>query len=161
MTEVGPGGVIVLEWVLVADGVVVDRSPDGEPVAVLYGHAHGLPPGLEGALAGRRAGPFRIELPPEEGAGVHDPEKVVVADRDEFPEGAELREGESFHAVTEDGRPVSYRVVALEEDRVTLDANPELAGKALLYEGVIHSVREATREEMEHGHAHGEGGVAH
>jgi len=130
-------------------------------VAVLYGHAHGLPPGLEGALAGRRAGPFRVELPPEDGAGMHDPDKVVVADRAEFPEDAELREGESFHAGTEGGKPVSYRVVAVEGDRVILDANPELAGKTLVYEGVIHAAREATREELDHGHAHGRGGVAH
>lgn len=152
---------MVFEWELRVEGEVIERSPEGYPVAVLYGHAHGLPPGLEGVLAGRRAGAFRVELPPEEGAGVHDPEKVVVADRDEFPEGAEVREGESFHAGTEDGRPVSYRVVAVEGDWITLDANPEFAGKALLYGGVIHAVREALREEMEHGHAHGEGGVAH
>lgn len=68
--------------------------------------------------------------------------------------GRVLREGR-------DARPVAVRVVAVEGDQVTVDTNPEYAGKTLVYRGGIHAVREATPEEVDHGHAHGAGGVEH
>ena len=139
----------------------MDSSNEGEPVKVLVGHAPGLPPGLEGALVGLSPGPFRVTLPPERGAGLHDPGKVSVVGREEFPEGSSLEEGEEFYALDEDGKPTSFRVVAVEGERVTVDANPEYAGETLVYEGVIHNVRDAEPGEIDHGHVHGEGGVEH
>jgi len=159
--EVRKDTVVTFEYELRVDGEVVDASPEGEPVTVLVGHAPWLPQGLEGVLVGHVPGPFRVVLPPERGAGVHDPEKVAVVGREEFPEGSALEEGEEFYAQDAGGRPVAVRIVAVEGEEVTVDANPEYAGKTLEYEGVIHAVREATAEEVDHGHVHGEGGVEH
>lgn len=159
--EVRENTVVTFGYELRVDGERVDASLEGEPVTVLVGNAPWLPLGLEGALFGLSPGPFRVTLPPERAAGTHDPGKVAVVGRGEFPEGSSVEGGEEFHAQDEGGRPVAFRVVAVEGDRVTVDANPELAGKTLGYEGVIHGVREATPEEVEHGHVHGEGGVEH
>lgn len=161
MTEVHRNTVVRFEYVLRIDGEKADSSPDGEPVTVLCGHAPSRPPGLEAALLGRPPGYFRIVLPPERAAGAHDPLKVTTASRGEFPADARVEVGESFYATDEGGIPVTVRVVAVEGDRVTVDSNPEFAGKPLEYEGTIHSVREATPEEVDHGHVHGEGGVEH
>lgn len=159
--EVRENTVVAFGYELRVDGEVVDASPEGEPETVLVGHAPGLPPGLEGALVGLSPGPFRVTLSPERGAGLHDPGKATVVGRGEFPEGSPVEEGEEFYALDEGGRPVSFRVVAVEGDRVSVDANPEYAGKTLVYEGVVHHVRDATPEEVDHGHVHGEGGVEH
>lgn len=159
--EVRSGTVVSLEYVLRVDGREIDSSPEGEPVAILHGHAHVLPPGLQDALVGHFPGPFRVVVPPERAAGAHDPEKVTTVRRDDFPSDAALEVDEEFYARGKDGAVVTARITAVEGDRVTVDTNPGLAGMTLEYEGVIHHVREAAPEELDHGHAHGEGGVHH
>lgn len=161
MMEVRPNTVVSFEYMLRVDGCVEDSTPEGEPVVVLHGHAHALPPGLEDVLLGLAPGPFRICVPPELAAGPHDPVKVVATSRGEFPHDAALEVGEEFYAGDEDGIPVTARVVSVEGERVTVDTNPRFAGKTLEYEGVVHHVREATPEEIDHGHVHGEGGILH
>lgn len=161
LLEVRQNMVVTFGYELRVDGEMADASPEGEPVTVLIGHAPWLPPGLEEALVGLSPGPFRVTLPPERAAGTHDSGKVVVVGREEFPDESSVEEGEEFYAQDEDGKPVAIRVVAVEGDRVTVDANPRLAGKTFEYEGVIRDVREATAEEVEHGHVHGEDGVEH
>lgn len=161
MMEVWPDAVVRLEYVLRVDGRDIDSSPEGEPVAVLYGHGCMLPPGLEDALVGRASGPFRVLVPPELAAGPYDPEKVTTVGRDDFPPDAVLEVDEEFYARDENGAAVTARITAVEGDMITVDTNPKLAGKTLEYEGVIHNVREATPEEIDHGHVHGEGGVHH
>ncbi len=159
--RIRPNVVVSLEYVLRVDGEDVDSSSEGEPVAILHGHARWLPPGLEDTLLGRTPGPFRISLTPEAAAGLRDPEKVLTAYKHDFPADAALVVDEEFHARDENGAAVTARIIAIKGDRVTVDTNPGLAGKTLEYEGVIHDVREATPEEIDHGHAHGEGGVHH
>lgn len=159
--EVRKNRVVTFEYELRVDREIMDASPEGEPVTVLVGHAPWLPPGLEEALVGLPPGPFRFTLPPERAAGAHDSGKVAVVGHGEFPPGASVEVGEEFHARDESGKPVAVRVVAVEGDRVTVDANPELAGKELSCRGEIHAVRQATPEEIVHGHVHGEGGVEH
>lgn len=161
LLEVRKDTVVIFGYDLRVDGEVVDASLEGEPVTVLVGHASWLPTGLEEALVGLSPGPFRSSVPPERGAGTHDPGKVAVVGREEFLTDAFIAVGEEFHAQNEGGRPAAVRVVGVEGDLVTVDANPEYAGKTLKYEGEIHAVREATPEEIDHGHVHGTGGVEH
>lgn len=153
--------VVRLEYELQVDGETVDATPEGEPVAVLWGCAHELPAGLEGALEGRPPGPFRTWLSPERTHGPHDPEKVYQASRKDLPPGVTVEVGEGLYLEDEAGTPVGARIVAVDGGWVTVDANPRFAGKTLLYRGMIRGIREATPEEIEHGHAHGVGGIAH
>lgn len=158
--NVASNTVVTLEYTLEVEGEEAEATHE-EPVSFLYGHSHHLPRGLEAAIHGLPAGPFRRSLPPEEGYGSYQPERVSVADRGDFPSDTALEPGSEFYAQDADGSPVAVRVTSVEGDRVTVDANPRLAGKTLEYRGVIHRVREATPEELDHGHAHGEGGCHH
>lgn len=153
--------VVKLEYTLAVDGEIVDETLADEPLAILWGHAHELPPGLEKALEGNSQGEFVVSVPPERGVGLHRPEKVSHVSRADFPVTSTLEVGKEFLTKDEEGRPVGTRVTAIEEDQVTVDTNPRLAGKTLVYSGLIHEIRQATAKEMEHGHAHGEGGVQH
>lgn len=159
--KVAPNTVVSIEYVLLIECEIVDSSPDGERAVFLHGHGHALPPGLEDALVGRGVGAFRIKLAPDAGAGEYDAGKVFTAKRRDFPEDAEVEVGEEFYSEDDGGTPVAARIVAMDGNEITLDANPELAGKTLEYDGVVHEVWAATEEEISHGHVHGEGGVEH
>jgi FKBP-type peptidyl-prolyl cis-trans isomerase SlyD len=155
--EVRKHAVVELEYELRVSGEVVE-STNGEPVSVLCGHGAGLPPGLEEALYGRGPGAFSVALPPERGAGIRAPELVFVASRANFPAGEVLEVGDEFYFEDESGRARPARVMAVEGESVTVDANPRYAGEVLEYRGTIHRVREADPEEIDHGHVHGAGG---
>ncbi len=154
--------VVKFEWSLLIDGKVVDHSPEGEAQTILINHAHGLPPGLEAVLHGREAGEsFTVSVPPSDAYGEYDPAKRLSVPRSSFPASATLEVGASFYTQDADGKPLSVRVIALEDETVVVDANPERAGKTLEYRVTVHKVRAADPEELEHGHVHGEGGVTH
>ena len=61
----------------------------------------------------------------------------------------------------EEGYPLSGRILEVNPDNVLVDFNHPLAGMDLYFEGRILDVREATKEELEHGHAHGPHGHQH
>lgn len=151
--------VIRFEYVLRINGEVVDRSPEGHPLTILTGFAPSLPLGLEAALVGKEPGAYHWVVPPEQAYGPYDPARRVVVERRQLPE--EPRLGAVFTAESEDGQTLLYRVVAVEGDAVTLDANHRWAGQTLEYDVAIHAVRPAERDEVAHGHVHGEGGVIH
>ncbi len=153
--------VVRLEYALEVDGEIIDETLAGEPLVVLWGHAHELPPGLEEALEGYPRGKFQVSVPAERGVGIHRPEKVSQARLADFPAGSTVAVGKEFLTRDDEGRPLGARVTVVEGEEVTVDANPRLAGKTLAYSGLIHDIREATAEEIEHGHVHGEGGVEH
>ncbi len=151
--------VIRFEYTLRIDEETVDRSPEGHPVTILTHYASNLPAGLESALMGKEPGDYMVSLPPEGAYGSYDPAKRVVVQRQDLPE--EPRLGGAFTSEGQDGQPLLYRVVEIEDYTVILDANHKWAGKTLEYSFTIHTVRQADKEEVAHGHVHGEGGVVH
>lgn len=159
-TVMGNDCVVTFEYILSLDGRVLERTAVGKVKTVLMGYARDLPPGLESSLHGRRAGEcYTFEL--ANGYGVFDPQKVQAVPRSAFPATARLEPGEGFYSQDEAGKPLLLRVLGVEDEQVILDANHEHAGKTLVYEVRIHSLRAAEAEELEHGHVHGEGGVIH
>jgi FKBP-type peptidyl-prolyl cis-trans isomerase SlyD len=152
--------VVKFEYVLKVDDKILERTTEGRTKTILMGHEKGLPPGLEDSLLGRDAGePFTVSV--ENSYGAIDPTKIQIAPKSAFPKTMKLEVGERLYSQDDDGNPVSLRITAVEGDAVTVDANHEHAGKTLVYEIKIHSVREAEQGELEHGHVHGEGGVRH
>ncbi|GEM85586.1 FKBP-type peptidyl-prolyl cis-trans isomerase [Meiothermus granaticius] len=147
--------VIRLEYTLRVEGQAVNRSE--HPLSILTGFARELPIGLEAALLGKGPGEYTVTLPPEQGYGAYNPALRVEVGASELP--GTPRVGEVFSAEDAEGKPRLYQVVAVDGEKVVLDANPPWAGKALEYRFVIHSVRLAEPEEVAHGHVHGEGGV--
>jgi FKBP-type peptidyl-prolyl cis-trans isomerase SlyD len=112
---------------------------------------------MEGKASGDA---FKATIPPELAYGVRREDLVAPVQRKAFGSAAEVKPGMAFQANTPDG-PRVVRVVSVEGDEVTIDANHELAGKTLVFDVKVVSVRPATPEESAHGHAHGPGGHHH
>jgi len=139
-------------------GATIESSGGRDPLTYLHGFGHlitGLEKTLEGAQAGLRTS---VTVPPQDAYGEKDPQAVIRAPREDFPEGLTLEPGIEVQADTPDG-PISFTVVAIEGDEAVLDANHPLAGKTLTFDVEVLDVREATADEVAHGHVHGAGGA--
>jgi FKBP-type peptidyl-prolyl cis-trans isomerase SlyD len=144
---------------LTESGETFDRSEGSDLLTFLVGHQQMIP-GFEAALIGKRAGDeLRFNLTPEDAYGNHEPEGVQQVPVDQLPE--EVSVGDQLMAETPDGHMVPLRVTEIDEDVATIDMNHELAGHALTFDVKVESVREATAEELDHGHVHGPGGHHH
>jgi len=135
------------------DGVVVDSSEGREPLVYLHGHKN-IIPGLEKALDGLDVGEkFDVTVTPEEAYGDYQDGLVQSVPKDAFQGVEKVEEGMVFTAQTQGG-PLQVTVTQVEDDTVTVDGNHPLAGKSLSFKGEVAEVREASAEELEHGHVH-------
>ena len=140
-----------------AAGEVLDTSEGGEPLMYLHG-GHQIVPGLERELAGLTAGDSKdVVVAPEDGYGQPDPQGIFGVPRAAFPAEAQLSVGETFMGEDDEGGAVPVRVVEVRDDMVIVDANHPLAGETLYFHVDVREVRDATLEELMHGHAHGPG----
>ena len=153
--------VVSIDYTLTGEGgAVLDTSRGRGPLAYLHG-AGNIIPGLEGALEGRSQGDqLTVSIPPESGYGPKDPKLVQRVPRTAFAAVTDIRPGMQFQAQTPQGTRV-ITVVDVADDNVTVDANHPLAGATLNFDVTIVGVRDATAEELSHGHVHGPGGHAH
>ena len=144
-----------------AAGAVLDTSKGKDPLVYLHG-AGNIIVGLEEELAGKKVGEeINAVIPPEKGYGMPVDALVQTVPRSAFGEGIDqVTVGMRFQADTEQG-PVPVVVTAMEGDTVTVDGNHPLAGQELHFKVSISAVRDASKEEVEHGHVHGEGGHHH
>jgi FKBP-type peptidyl-prolyl cis-trans isomerase SlyD len=156
--EITKDRVVTLHYELTdPEGEVLDSSKDREPLTYLHGHGN-LIPGLESRLEGWSAPRSEtVKVPAQEGYGEHDPEKKIQAKRNQFPADAKIEPGVQFQANGPQG-PMVVRIVEVEGDQITLDANHPLAGVDLSFEVEVLEVRDATPDELDHGHAHGRDG---
>lgn len=151
---IGNNLVVSINYVLKNDqGEIMDASPEGEPMSYLHG-ASGIVPGLENELTGKAEGAsFEVTITPEEAYGERIPELIQEIPRAQFPTEPEVAIGMQFSAETANG-PVSVTVTAMSDDAITVDGNHPLAGHILHFSGTIDSIREASEEELNHGHVH-------
>lgn len=149
--------VVGIHYTLKNDGgEVLDSSDGGEPLHYLHGSG-GIIRGLESALEGRAAGDkLEVTVEPEDGYGVHRDELVQEVPRRAFGNIKDIQVGMMFQAQTDAG-PMPIRVSAVSEETVTVDGNHELAGERLHFSVSIEEVREATQQELDHGHVHAHG----
>ena len=142
-------------------GQQIDSSAGQEPLAYLHG-AGNIIPGLEKALEGKSAGDqLQVEVSAEEGYGPVQQELIQDVPREAFQGVETIEGGMQFEAQTGQGGAVPVTVTAVTDETVTVDGNHPLAGKALNFDVTIADVREASAEELEHGHIHGPGGHNH
>ena len=142
------------------DGEIIDSSDEGTPLVYLHG-ASNIVPGLEEELEG--AGPgdsIEASIPPEKGYGPRIGESQEVP-RKLFPAEAELVAGMQVVAHDDEGRQIPFFITGIGEETVTVDPNHPLAGETLHFDVTIEALRDATEEEVAHGHPHGEGGHHH
>jgi FKBP-type peptidyl-prolyl cis-trans isomerase SlyD len=159
--KVSRGKIVSLRYTLKGDdGDVLDSSEGHGPLRYLHGY-DGLLPALERALEGMSAGESAtVDLPAADAYGDHDPDAVIRASREQFPEDVELVPGLEVAAQGPDGM-VTFRVLEVHEGGAVLDANHPLAGQNLHFDVQVVDVREATADELAHGHAHGPDGHHH
>jgi FKBP-type peptidyl-prolyl cis-trans isomerase SlyD len=141
-------------------GEVLDSSSGREPLAYLHGGGN-IVPGLEKAMTGHVAGDkFTVDVSPAEGYGVRDPALVQTVPKSAFRGAGKLEPGMQFRADSGRG-PMSVVITAIKGDQVTVDGNHPLAGETLHFAVEVAEVRDATGEELSHGHVHGAGGHHH
>ena len=159
--EITADRVVTIHYTLKNDGgVVIDSSDGGEPLAYIQGHGN-LVVGLEKALEGKRDGDtLAVVIAPADGYGRRDEALIKRLPKRALQGSGEIKKGMQFQAQTEQGVRL-FTVTALAGDMVTLDGNHPLADQRLHFEVKVVEVREATSEELEHGHVHGAGGHHH
>jgi FKBP-type peptidyl-prolyl cis-trans isomerase SlyD len=143
-------------------GEVLDTSRDqNAPFSYLEGSGQ-IIPGLERALALLGVGDQRkISVAAADAYGLQDEQLMVTVPREKLPNSGELQEGDQFQASGPNGEMLLFRVVGIEGEEVTLDGNHPLAGVDLVFDVEMTGIREATAEELAHGHVHGPGGHHH
>lgn len=153
--------VVSIDYTLTdGQGTVIDSSSGQAPLAYIHGLGN-IIPGLEAALEGKSAGEHvNAVIAPEEAYGTRNEELVQQLARDLFDTEDDIVEGMRFHAMSEAG-PRVVTVVSVDGDQVTIDGNHPLAGMTLHFDVTIADVRDASDEEISHGHAHGPGGHDH
>jgi FKBP-type peptidyl-prolyl cis-trans isomerase SlyD len=153
--------VVTIHYTLKDDkGAVLDSSAGGEPLAYIQGHGN-LVAGLEQALEGKQDGnTLAVSVAPADGYGVRDEKLIQRLPKRSLQGSGEIKKGMQFQARTDDGMRL-FTVIAVMGDMVTLDGNHPLADQTLHFDVEVVAVREATTEELEHGHVHGAGGHHH
>jgi FKBP-type peptidyl-prolyl cis-trans isomerase SlyD len=150
--------VVAIDYTLKNDeGDLLDSSDAGEPLLYLHGHEN-IVPGLERALSGKNVGDVvRVVVEPKDGYGEHDPAGVLNVRREQLPPGLEPEVGMMLAMQRPDGETLPLTIMAVTDVSVTVDANHSLAGQNLHFHVTVRSVRDATDEELAHGHVHAPG----
>ena len=154
-STIGNNQVVSMHYTLTdSAGNVLDSSDEGAPLSYLHG-AGNIIPGLEQALAGKTEGEqVQAVIAPEGAYGEPQPDLVQVLPKEAFQGVDQVEPGMRFQAESADGSTRQLTVTGVEGDEVTVDANHPLAGVELHFEVQVVDVRDATAEELEHGHVH-------
>ncbi|MDD1651261.1 MAG: peptidylprolyl isomerase [Methylococcaceae bacterium] len=153
--------VVSIHYTLTSDeGDILDSSEGQEPLTYLHGLGN-IIAGLENALTGRAVGDkFTVSVAPAEGYGERDDAMVQSVPKSAFQGVDEILPGMQFQAQSPEGMQL-VTVIDVEGDDVILDGNHPMAGLNLNFTVEITEIRDATREELDHGHVHGPGGHHH
>lgn len=142
------------------DDSVFDTSEGKDPLTFLVGHGQMIP-GFEEEMLGAKIGESRtFTLEAERAYGERDENGVIEMPKENFPDDFELEVGMTLVADMQ-GQPAPFRVLTIGSETVTVDFNHFLAGQTLTFKVEVVELRDATKEEVEHGHVHGPGGHHH
>lgn len=160
-TVVADDVVVEIEYTLTVDGEILDSSEEEGPLEYLHGYEN-IVPGLEKALAGKKVGDkVKVTVKPKDGYGEYDDEAVAFVPRMEIPAEIPLEEGTEIVMEDDDEEYITAVIAWIGADEVKLDFNHPLAGYTLEFDVKIIGMREATSEEIDHGHVHAEGNHHH
>lgn len=160
--QIGQNSVVTISYSLFdAQGELLEKSPS--PVTYLHGGYDNIFPLVEQALQGKAEGDsIKIKLEPEDAFGDYNEELLRVEPREQFPETLEV--GMQFEGIPgedADAEAEIFTVTDIADGKVVLDANHPLAGLSLVFECQVIEVRQASEEEVDHGHVHGPDGHHH
>jgi FKBP-type peptidyl-prolyl cis-trans isomerase SlyD len=167
--KVGKNKVVGMTYILSKDNVegeLVQEVAKDKPFVVLFG-VGALLPMFEENLDGLAVGDnFNFALTSEEGYGEKTPEAIVDLEKKIFEVDGKVDEeflkvGATIPMTNENGQPLNGLVLEVSENTIKMDFNHPLASQGLFFTGEVVEVREASAEEIEHGHVHGAGGHQH
>jgi FKBP-type peptidyl-prolyl cis-trans isomerase SlyD len=160
--KAGKDKVIAFHYTLTVDGEKVESSQEtGQPLWILLGHGQ-LIPGLEKALEEHGAGDtLQVEIPPSEGYGERQDGQIQRVPKKYFQDAKHLKPGMVTVLALKQGGQRAVTVQKVGMSTVDVDLNHPMAGKTLNFDVAVQEVREATEEEIQHGHAHPPGAEAH
>jgi FKBP-type peptidyl-prolyl cis-trans isomerase SlyD len=149
--------IVSIDYVLKDEaGSVLDSSQGSDPLDYLHGHGN-IIPGLERELEGKAVGDVvDCVIKPADAYGEYDQNLVFDVAKSDFESPDDVEVGMQFEAHSEEGSRI-VTVVGIDGDNVSVDTNHPLAGKALHFNVKIADVKDATAEELEHGHPHSAG----
>ena len=144
------------------DGEILDKADENNPFLYMHGTG-GIIKGLENALNEKSVNDsFSLIVAPDEAYGERDDKLIESVPRTMF-EGIpdeEMVAGAQFHAQTAQGTQV-ITIASIDGDMINIDANHPLAGETLHFDVAVLDIRDATEEEIAHGHPHAPGGCGH
>lgn len=138
-------------------GELLDSSTEGDPLIYLHGHQN-IIPGLENALLGKNKGDkFSVSIDPENAYGERNEDLVQTLKKEQFESNENIEEGMRFQAETPTGNIMILTVKEVRDNEILVDGNHDLAGVQLNFDVEVKEIREATEEEITHGHVHQKG----
>lgn len=160
--QAGKDKVIALHYTLTVDGDKVESSLErGEPLWIVLGHGQ-LIPGLEAALEGHEQGDeLAVDIAPADAYGERQDGQVQRMSKKYFAQADRLKPGMTTALRLKDGGQRVVTVHKVGMSTIDVDMNHPMAGKTLHFDVTLEQVRDATEEELAHGHAHAPGSEAH
>lgn len=160
--SVGMNKVITFNYILKdEEGTLLDSSSNKEPMAFLSGSKQIIPK-LEEVLNGMIIGSKKsVKVSAADAYGEYSEDAIQKIKKDQFPEEAKIEVGMTYLANSPDGKQMPFLVSEINDQDITIDFNHPLAGKNLEFDVELLDVRDATPEEIQHGHVHGAGGHHH
>jgi len=153
-TKIENDSVVTLDYTLKVDGGVVDTSEGAEPIEFIQGQGQ-IIPGLENELYGMAIGDSKdVVVPASQGYGEIDSDAYADIPKQEFPSNIPLEEGVALQLRDQEGNVLEAHIVEVGEKTVRLNFNHPLAGKELHFSVKVVGIREASNEEISHGHVH-------
>ena len=157
MTEtptVSKGQVVSMHYTLQVDGDVIDSSKGQEPFQFIQGIGT-IIPGLEREMEGMKIGETReVVISAKDGYGEIKEDSFIEVPRESFPPTIPLEVGVDLQVEDQSGNPMYARIDRVGEENIRLDFNHPLAGKELTFNVEVLALRDATEEELAHGHVH-------
>ena len=155
---IGPNKVVGLNFTLKdGDGNVIESTENAEPFYFLSGNNQILPK-LEEAVDEMIIGSKKnVVIGCTDAYGEYSEKAIRLAKRTDFPEGTRIEIGKGYEINTKDGKHMSFVITKIEGDNITIDFNHPLAGKNLEFDLELVDVRDASEDEIDHGHVHGSG----
>ena len=142
-------------------GKLIESSVNADPVRALAGTGQ-LIPALESEMVAMKIGDKRqVALDAKDAYGNFEESLIVNVPRNELPDSSKIKVGTQFQSELPNGQPQVFIVTKVTDENVTMDGNHPLAGKDLVFDVELLEMRDATEEELAHGHAHGGDGHHH
>lgn len=159
--KIAKNNVVVMHYAVSdSEGTLIDSSYDDKPMAIIQGTGY-LIPGLDNALVDRTAGDkFEVAVACADAYGERHEQLVQTVPREVLAGVEDLSLGTQLRATTDEGDQTVI-VIDVQDDVITVDGNHPLSGLDLSFDVEILEVREATADELSHGHVHAEGGCGH